>query len=451
MGIRPGGELSARPLHFMWIVDCSGSMSVGGKIQSLNNAIRESLPHMRGVADDNPNAQVLVRTLKFSHGAEWQSVEAISLEDFKWRDLPADPLQTGAVDADIIFMLDTSGSMGNEIDAVKKSCQDFAAHITKVGARVRLGLVGFSIGGHKGNSQSSYTVLNLSKYTIGLWPLDSPQNFTKNIQSLSLCLFGVGGCYLANKDTVDIFPHVLKMFDGSSESTKILVIISDEIGTNAGLTEICSQLQSASITTHVLGVAGQGKAHESIASATGGHFWDINKSKGKQDFVGLLDKVAQTIAREMTKKLADGSTSTGTDMGKALSLLAEQLRIPPMASRALPPVLVLISDGQPTDDFERGLKELMDQPWGKRAVRIAIAIGKDADPRVLQKFIGHSELKPLQASNPEALIKYIRWATTAVLKSASAPASQSNLLSPGGYVPIPSPPIEELPQDGDVW
>ena len=38
---RPGGALSTRPLHFFWICDCSGSMSVDGKIQSLNEAIRE--------------------------------------------------------------------------------------------------------------------------------------------------------------------------------------------------------------------------------------------------------------------------------------------------------------------------------------------------------------------------------------------------------------------------
>ena len=36
----------------------------------------------------------------------------------------------------------------------------------------------------------------------------------------------------------------------------------------------------------------------------------------------------------------------------------------------------------------------MDLPWGKKAVRVAIAIGEDADHEVLQKFIGHPELKP---------------------------------------------------------
>ena len=41
MSRRPGGELASRPLHFFWICDCSGSMQTDGKIQSLNNAIRE--------------------------------------------------------------------------------------------------------------------------------------------------------------------------------------------------------------------------------------------------------------------------------------------------------------------------------------------------------------------------------------------------------------------------
>jgi len=105
-----------------------------------------------------------------------------------------------------------------------------------------------------------------------------------------------------------------------------------------------------------------------------------------------------------------------------------------MTDRALPPVLVLISDGQPTDSFEKGLQKLMDEPWGKKAVRIAIAIGQDADHSVLQKFIGHSEIKPLQANNPEALVNYIKWVSTAVLKSASSPASQAAVAAPTGAV-----------------
>lgn len=233
MAKRPGGELSSRPLHFIWIADCSGSMA-GEKIQQLNTAIREAIPHMQSVADENPNAEVLVRAVKFSDGAQWHISQPTPIADFKWNDLSA------------------------------------------------------------------------------------------------------GGL---------------------------------------------------------------------------------------------------------------------TDMGKALRLVSEQLKIPPMTDRALPPVLVLISDGQPTDDFTGGLKALMDLPWGKKAVRVAIAIGRDADLDVLQKFIGHTELQPLQANNPEQLVKCIRWVSTAVLKAASSPPSQGNTGgSPVVNVPIPVVPNVGGPTTaGDVW
>ena len=234
MSARPGGVMATRPLHFIWILDCSGSMAVNGKIQTLNHAIRETIPHMQGVADDNSNAAVLVRAIKFSSGAQWCVSQPTPVADFHWTDL---------------------------------------------------------------------------------------------------------------------------------------------------------------------------------------------------------------------------TTSGVTDMGKAFSMVADQMKIPPMSDRALPPVLVLISDGQPTDDYVAGLKALMSQPWGKKAVRIAISIGADTDEEVLQQFIGHSELRPLQANNPEALVRHIKWVSTAVLKSASSPASQTeDAPTVGINVPIPAP-IDDggLNSAADVW
>jgi uncharacterized protein YegL len=104
-----------------------------------------------------------------------------------------------------------------------------------------------------------------------------------------------------------------------------------------------------------------------------------------------------------------------TDLGAALTLVAGGLESPPMPERALAPVLTLVSDGQPTDDFRAGLRALLASRWGGRSVRLAIAIGQDADREVLQEFIGHDTgLAPVQANSPEAVIDAIRWATTAV-------------------------------------
>ena len=89
MNKRPGGELATRPLHFIWIADCSGSMKEDGKIQALNMAIREAIPHMQKVAEENPNAEVLVRAMKFSSGAQWHISQPTKVADFKWEDLKA--------------------------------------------------------------------------------------------------------------------------------------------------------------------------------------------------------------------------------------------------------------------------------------------------------------------------------------------------------------------------
>lgn len=138
-----------------------------------------------------------------------------------------------------------------------------------------------------------------------------------------------------------------------------------------------------------------------------------------------------------------------TAMGGALRLLADVLRTESMPSRALPPVLVLISDGAPTDDFRAGLAALMAQAWGKKAVRIAIAIGDDADLSVLRQFIGNPEVEPLVARNAEQLVNFIRWASTAVLQAASAPPSRTTAPSSLTNVSLPPPPAPT--KAADVW
>lgn len=114
-----------------------------------------------------------------------------------------------------------------------------------------------------------------------------------------------------------------------------------------------------------------------------------------------------------------------TDMGAALSEMAEELMPENMPARGMPPVVVLVTDGGPTDDFASGLKDFMAQPWGQRAVRLGIGVGTESDQTVLREFIDHPEIEPLPANNSADLVKFIRWASTEALKTASTPATQS--------------------------
>lgn len=128
-----------------------------------------------------------------------------------------------------------------------------------------------------------------------------------------------------------------------------------------------------------------------------------------------------------------------TDLGSALTKVADVLRVPPMETRAFPPVLVIISDGRPTDDFESGLQRLMSEPWGRRAVRLAIAIGADADLDVLARFIGDPGIPPFSAHDPEQLAYLVRFVSTAASQLASSPAgAQSSRAFPEPDVPRPS-------------
>lgn len=222
---RPGGQLAKRPLHFFFLVDCSGSMALDGKIQALNTAVREAVPHMRRAADDNVNADVYVRAIRFADGATWHVGEPTPVHAFGWTD----------------------------------------------------------------------------------------------------------------------------------------------------------------VTAHGL-----------------------------------------------------------TDLGAALELLAAELDSPPMPERALPPVVVLVSDGQPTDEYEQGLERLVATAWGGKSVRLAIAIGRDADREVLQEFIASQEYRPVSASNPEALVEQMKWASTAGLKMASSPVA-------GRTTPLGASPPAADPSITPVW
>lgn len=231
----PGGPIRSRPLHFIWIVDCSGSMigDMGDKMQALNTAIRESTFCIREAQENNPEAKILIRAIKFSNGAQWHIATPTEVKDFEWNDLVA-----------------------------------------------------------------------------------------------------------------------------------------------------------------------QGETH----------------------------------------------------MGKALSMVAEQLKVPPMQAKAIPPVLVLISDGQPTDNFSEGLAALEGTAWGEKAVRLSVAIGQDADEDILKKFMRNNPNNQiLRANNPEQLSRYLQWVSTVVIRSVGSQSSRQDNQDPHQTVLVPEPAESIDGKIDDVW
>lgn len=106
-------------------------------------------------------------------------------------------------------------------------------------------------------------------------------------------------------------------------------------------------------------------------------------------------------------------------MGAALSALAATLKeLEGEAAQHLPPVIILLSDGLPTDDASEGVATLAASELGAKSVRIPIAIGPDADLDLLQAFSGDPSLKPLRANSAEMLVGRIRWATSVPIEAS---------------------------------
>lgn len=95
------------------------------------------------------------------------------------------------------------------------------------------------------------------------------------------------------------------------------------------------------------------------------------------------------------------------------------------ASGSYAPAIILLSDGGPTDNFDGGLQSLQGNNWFKNAIRIAIAIGDDADLDVLARFTGNSEAV-IKVQNIDALKQIIRIVAVTSSQIGSKSSSAGN-------------------------
>ncbi|NNN22287.1 MAG: tellurium resistance protein [Acidimicrobiales bacterium] len=110
-----------------------------------------------------------------------------------------------------------------------------------------------------------------------------------------------------------------------------------------------------------------------------------------------------------------------TSMGEAIRLVADALSPEKFEPRALRPVLLLITDGKPTDvdQFEIGIKELFANPVGKASIRLAIAIGQGANFSFLNRFINDADIPVMVAENADQIVVKLTAATLAISKMSS--------------------------------
>lgn len=124
----------------------------------------------------------------------------------------------------------------------------------------------------------------------------------------------------------------------------------------------------------------------------------------------------------------------GTPMGEAFLLAAEMIedkeQIP---SRAYKPVVILISDGHPTDNFDLGMTKLLNGERSAKATRFAMGIGSDADLSLLGDFANDPEAPVFKAENARDIHRFFKAVTMSV-------TARSQSTTPNQSVPLTIPP-----------
>lgn len=120
-----------------------------------------------------------------------------------------------------------------------------------------------------------------------------------------------------------------------------------------------------------------------------------------------------------------------TDLGEACLQLNEKMSRNAFMNEVVgsyAPVVFLLSDGEPTDNYKYGLDKLKQNNWFKKAIKVAIAIGEDANQEVLTEFTGHMEAV-IRVHTPKELKKWIRF--IGVRSSEIGSRSSSIGINPG--------------------
>ncbi|MFN5856353.1 MAG: Hsp70 family protein [Pseudanabaenaceae cyanobacterium] len=220
---------------------------------------------------DNSDLLVVTATCSNLRSQQTLDVNLVSRED---------EAPQAAPQADIIFLIDTSGSMNSELEGVKRSCLDFAERVISSGVDCQLGLVDFDLAFGSG-------------YQWEVFGPMEPKKFPASISGLKIGRLGGAGCYVGANDTIPVMNAFVKAFP-RRDRLKIGILISDEVGNDAkAIAQIMNILKGGQVCLYVVGVANS--CHEKLATATGGQFWDIHQSRGSVNFGSLLDSIAVEI------------------------------------------------------------------------------------------------------------------------------------------------------------
>lgn len=140
---------------------------------------------------------------------------------------------------------------------------------------------------------------------------------------------------------------------------------------------------------------------------------------------------------------AQGKTPIGQSLQVVMDMMLDETTIP---KRDYEPIVILISDGIPTD-ITREMHEnrpitmdvykkwapmqaLHEHPKTSKAMKLALGIGEDAEYAMLKVFVNNKQIPVIQAKNVTTISRFFQWVTRTV-------SEKSKSVNPNAFDGIP--------------
>lgn len=122
---------------------------------------------------------------------------------------------------------------------------------------------------------------------------------------------------------------------------------------------------------------------------------------------------------------AGGLTDIGAALKELNSKLSTRAFLDSMTG-AFMPVIIFMTDGYATDDYDRDLAEIRKNRWFARGTKIGIALGKDADVRMLSSVVGNSEavMKMLDLDLFKKLMRFVSVTASMLVSQSNTTATE---------------------------
>ena len=154
---------------------------------------------------------------------------------------------------------------------------------------------------------------------------------------------------------------------------------------------------------------------------------------------------------------AEGLTALGAALNSLNEKMSRKAFLGDNPMGYLAPGIIILSDGDPTDNWEKPLAELQKNNWFKNAIKIAFAVGEDANKQVLAQICGSQEAI-ITIDDPEKIRSYIKFVTAAVSKTGTTSQAalgetpQEQAISQIQSIDDNTPFVVDIPTiDDDQW